>query len=137
MVDVTAVSVRFTIGAPCNKTTIRQDHQGQASVFHRQINLTDVSWSSLQCHGSTRENRLFRSSTGTEFSDSDDQSFKFWVTTECTIWMCTNQETKLSNNDPRTSRFVCAFFCYTDAMTIHLNKNTEPEEVVINISGSS
>lgn len=40
MVDITAVSVRFTILAPCNKTTIRQDQQRQDSVFHRQITQT-------------------------------------------------------------------------------------------------
>lgn len=41
MVDVTAVSVRSTIAAPCHRTTIRQDQQRQASVFHRQISQTD------------------------------------------------------------------------------------------------
>lgn len=44
MKDVTVVCVRLTISAPCNKTTIRQDHQRQASLseewsfFDRQIN---------------------------------------------------------------------------------------------------
>lgn len=43
MVDVTAVSVRFTIGAPCNKATIRQDHPRQTSGFHRQINQPELT----------------------------------------------------------------------------------------------
>lgn len=136
MVDVTAVSVRFTCGAPCNKTTIRQDQQRQASVFHRQINQTDWQTS----HGVYYS--VMAAQWRTECSDHwQELNFQILINPSNIGWLQNAQyrwaPTKILNSLAMILGFLDLSAHFSAILTLWqyiLNKNTEPEEVVINIS---